>query len=87
MGKDPTIVPFRSVPLIEDKDRQNYKKVNKVRVDLVNELQNKNGTFGWCFVCRESAELFCKDTRVPLCSQNCKDKHMLELIRTFPQQL
>ena len=28
--------------------------------------------FGWCAVCRKTAELYCKETRIPICSVKCK---------------
>ena len=32
-----------------------------------------------CFHCRNPAELYCKDTRVPICSVECKMKHLDEI--------
>lgn len=33
----------------------------------------------WCFICRNTANNFCKDTRVPICSGACKMTHLEEL--------
>ena len=30
------------------------------------------GKFGWCIMCRGQANLYCKDTRHPVCSFECK---------------
>jgi hypothetical protein len=44
-------------------------------VGLKNELGFEAGQFGWCIVCRNSAGLFCKDAKHPVCSSECKMKH------------
>lgn len=40
--------------------------------DLVNEDGVWAGLFGWCVVCRRSADLYCKDVRDPICCKECK---------------
>ena len=47
--------------------------------DLFNELNIEAGQFGWCIVCRNTANLFCKDTKHPVCSVECKMKHQVEI--------
>lgn len=42
------------------------------QVDLKNEHGIQAGKFGWCIVCRGQANLYCKDTRHPVCSFECK---------------
>lgn len=32
-----------------------------------------------CIICRNEASNFCKDMRVPVCSKECKAKHMEEV--------
>ena len=32
-----------------------------------------------CIICRNTAELYCKETRVPICSVECKMKHLDEI--------
>jgi len=43
-------------------------------VELWNERGNPAGMFGWCFICRDSADFYCKDTRYPVCSFICKKR-------------
>jgi brefeldin A-inhibited guanine nucleotide-exchange protein len=48
-----------------------------LELPIVNENGILSGKFGWCFICRKSANLYCKDTRVPVCSLACKQKHLM----------
>ena len=43
-------------------------------VMIYNEKNELSGLFGWCFNCRRQADFYCKDTRVPVCSYECKKK-------------
>jgi len=43
---------------------------------LVNELGVPSGKFGWCVACRATANLYCKHTRHPVCSFECKQRHI-----------
>lgn len=43
---------------------------------LVNELGIPSGKFGWCVSCRSEANLYCKHTRHPVCSFECKQRHI-----------
>jgi len=71
-------IPLRSVPASSlDPNDGNYRVT--YAADLENERGNPAGLFGWCFMCRLSANLYCKDTRVPVCSVDCKLKHAEEL--------
>ena len=54
---------------------------NYPKVSILNEQGIESGTFGWCFVCRKAAGLYCKDTLIPVCSIFCKYKHIEELSR------
>lgn len=47
-------------------------------VSVKNELGFEAGRFGWCISCRNTANLWCKDTLHPVCSDQCKRKHMIE---------
>ena len=67
-------IPLRSVPLRVKKEETKIKK--HPSVDIRNEHDIPSGKFGWCIVCRNSANLYCKDTRHPVCSIECKQKHM-----------
>ena len=39
---------------------------------MKNEIDACSGKFGWCICCRNPAQLYCKDTRYPVCSYECK---------------
>jgi hypothetical protein len=39
---------------------------------VVNEQGIPCGKFGWCISCRQPANLYCKHTRHPVCSFECK---------------
>lgn len=75
--KEIDLIPLRSVPLICDTDDLKYKKI--VSVNIENENSVISGKFGWCFVCRKTANVYCKETRVPVCNAECKKKHLEEL--------
>ena len=49
-----------------------YSDVTKF--EIVNEKGNKCGYFGWCYICREAADYYDKETRLPICSMKCKKK-------------
>jgi len=36
------------------------------------------GRFGWCIVCRNTANIFDTETQHPVCSTECQKKHMVE---------
>ena len=65
-------VPIHTVPPLEGADPKLYSKA--VKVNLLNEINVPAGTFGWCFICRDTAEFYCKDRRLPVCSKSCKEK-------------
>ena len=66
-------VPVNVVPDVSESGN-NIKKFSAV--DITNELGITAGKFGWCLVCRNKADLYCKDTRHPVCSYECKKKHV-----------
>ena len=84
MQKEIHDIPIKAVPIGNDADDPRYKSFKKVKVD--NESGTPAGVFGWCFVCRQPASLFCKDTKVPLCTLECKFSH-LEEASNLPQKL
>lgn len=55
-----------------------YVKNDSPEVKILNELGLESGRFGWCLVCRNTADLYCKETKHPVCSQECKKKHLAE---------
>ena len=63
-------ISLKSVPIKVKKDEQKSKK--QVQVEIINEHGIPAGKFGWCIVCRNQANLYCKDTRHPVCSFECK---------------
>ncbi|CAD8200740.1 unnamed protein product [Paramecium pentaurelia] len=46
-----------------------------IQSDIQNERNQPAGYFGYCIMCRKSANLYCKDHRVPICSFICKKQH------------
>mmetsp|Transcript_22234 Transcript_22234/g.16666 ORF Transcript_22234/g.16666 Transcript_22234/m.16666 type:complete len:141 (+) Transcript_22234:205-627(+) len=67
-------IALRSVPFKLKKDDPKPKKM--VTANIKNEHEIPSGKFGWCIQCRNTANLYCKDTRHPVCSFECKQKHM-----------
>ena len=45
-----------------------YNKADCPDVNIQNEMGIEAGKFGWCIVCRSSSNLWCKDTKHPVCS-------------------
>lgn len=41
----------------------------------------QKGKFGLCFMCRAPAHFYCKDTKVSVCSPECKKTHLEELTK------
>lgn len=70
-------IPLRTVPLKFNPDDPKYRVARPVKLE--NEIGEPAGLLGWCFVCRGPANLFCKDTRIPICSVECKLQHLEEL--------
>ena len=60
------------------------KKINPPQVDITNELGIPAGKFGWCIMCRGPANLYCKDTRYPVCAFECKEKLLRMLVAMEP---
>ena len=65
--------PLRSVPLVLNPNDPHYRKITQV--ESKNENNAPAGKFGWCVVCRSSADLYCKESRDPVCSIQCKKVH------------
>ena len=65
--------------VILDLNKENLKEVNDIKkkeLELENEKQHISGRFGWCIVCRKTANYYCKEKRQPICSYMCKLKNM-----------
>ncbi|EAS07412.2 guanine nucleotide exchange factor (macronuclear) [Tetrahymena thermophila SB210] len=66
-------IPTRVVPTQLDPNDPQYYRVLPINSDqLVNENDQPAGLFGWCSKCRNTANYYCKDLRVPVCSIECK---------------
>lgn len=73
-GVSKELIPQLVVPLVLDPDDKQYQV--EVPVQVKNEQGHLNGRFGWCLVCRKPADYYCKDTRVPVCSSDCKLRYL-----------
>jgi len=81
MKKDLESITLRSVPLkvqVQPKKGapEETKQKKHIQVEIKNEIGVLAGKFGWCINCRGQANLYCKDTRHPVCSFECKQKHI-----------
>ena len=65
-------IPLFTIPPQNETSLEIYSKV--VKIELTNENFVVCGTFGWCFMCRSSANFFCKDSRKPVCGKSCKEE-------------
>ena len=45
-------------------------------MDIVNEIGEKAGKYGWCIISRQGANSYCKDSRVPVCSKENKFQYL-----------
>lgn len=64
-------IPLFTVPRLDERNLLPYAK--SFKFPLFNEQSASAGIFGWCFMCRNSAEFYCKDNRVPICGKKCKE--------------
>ena len=75
-------IPLTAVPRLNGKkkkkaaaqvdDAEDKQEREKAELNLVNEQGVPAGKFGWCVACRGTANLYCKHTRHPVCSFECK---------------
>ncbi len=70
-------IPLKAVPLNLDSNNPAYRFPIKAQIE--NEVNELAGYFGWCTMCRSQANLYCKETRVSVCSLECKIAHLKEL--------
>ena len=70
-------LPLKAVPLSLDADSSAFRTL--IKADIENENFETAGYFGWCIMCRARANIYCKETRVPVCSVECKIHHQKEL--------
>ena len=71
-------IPLRSVPLYNTDIDLNPKYFTLRNPRIKNEAEEESGSFGWCCICRQAAEFYCKITRAPVCSLKCKTKLLKE---------
>jgi hypothetical protein len=57
---------------------ENFDSFEVFPVEAANERSQPNGRFGWCSNCREPANYYCKNLRIPVCSFACKSKYLSE---------
>jgi brefeldin A-inhibited guanine nucleotide-exchange protein len=65
---------IRSVPTHESEltNNRDYRWI--VNPEIENEKGVTSGLFGWCFICRGRADIYCRDSRYPICSIECKNR-------------
>jgi len=57
------------VPHELDPDDPKYQRaISILKTAIANEQDYPAGLFGWCNKCRKTANFYCKDLRVPICS-------------------
>jgi len=56
------------------------------RVTIQNEVNLPAGLFGWCIVCRNSANLVDEETLHPVCSTECQKKYLVDCASLDHQQ-
>lgn len=44
--------------------------------EIVAKVVGDGGKYGFCVVCQQPAEYFCKVTKASLCGLECKKKHL-----------
>lgn len=67
---------------VEEKEVKLRAYVSKIVSNLVSKVEcseSQGGRYGLCFMCHKSANYYCKDTKVPVCSVLCKKEHLLLL--------
>lgn len=64
-------IPMFSVPRLDEKNLLLYSK--SFKVNIINEKAASAGLFGWCYMCRSTADFYCKESRLPVCGKKCKE--------------
>ena len=67
-------------PLIPKIESDFYKPVFRkiMPPKISNEYKHICGFFGWCNICRKTANYYCISRRLPICSFNCKENLFFE---------
>ena len=68
------------IPLIPKKESDFYKSAFRSikSPEIYNEYAYPSGFFGWCNICRKTANHYCIDHKLPICSFICKNYLSLE---------
>ena len=71
---------LRAIPV-----RAAAEKTHKETYTMSNERGAACGKYGWCLVCRNTANSFCPTTKVPVCSSECRGRHqkMMEMLSMY----
>lgn len=72
---------IKNLPSAEDFHKSIEKYVGKVVNNMVLQIEegfsdSKKFRYGNCFMCAKGADYYCKDTKVPVCSSECKKAHI-----------
>ncbi|KAL4432129.1 hypothetical protein ABPG74_014383 [Tetrahymena malaccensis] len=86
LGEDnqTNIIPLLCVPPINQETTEVYTQT--IQVSVENENNQVSGKYGWCFICRKTANFYCRETRVAICCPECKQKHVKEIEDIFQMQ-
>ncbi len=65
---------------VEDKVQLDN-QINSIKAHYINKSKNpsstiKKGKYLYCFMCQSPADYYCKDTKIPVCSVQCKKYHL-----------
>ena len=68
------------IPLVPKKESDFYKNIFRAikPPEIYNEYAYLSGLFGWCYICRKTADHYCIEHRLPVCSYICKNYLSLE---------
>ena len=67
-------IPLRTIPSNVDQILNNIKYRSVHNANIENEKGFISGNFGWCVICRQKADLYCLNTRLPICGLICKKR-------------
>ena len=68
------------IPIIPKTDSDFYKPIFRkiINPKIYNENKDICGFFGWCNICRNTANYYCISHRLPICSFDCKNNLLNE---------
>ena len=59
-----------------DKDEHFTNLIEKYLDEIVSKVAEEGGKYGFCVVCSQPADHYCKITKASLCGLDCKKKHL-----------